>query len=174
MARKYVWGSALAIGLLASASAMAASAAATSKSTAQPGTTIVDSKGTVLGNLYGYTWLRQINGTWYAVESGLNRDGLCSYQPNSQRLFYTSSNCQGTAYMDGSQMPLVANIVTTGGNCQLTTATISYPAAPIQSIPIGSFTNDGGTTCYVWGGILYDVGLLATQTVTVVPPLSVQ
>jgi hypothetical protein len=175
--RKRVLASAVAIGLLASVSAMAANP---NKSTAQPGTTIVDANGTLIGNIYGESVrgdpiYRQINGTWYAIFPAPRREGLNAYPASSlDYIYYTSSNCTGVAYLGAFQFPPIAYLTTNAGGNGVTTASITYPATPWQTLEISSVLYGASNTCTALTPGPIAVGVVATQTLTVVPPLSLQ
>ena len=101
MKKYHLVSAALAIGLLGSASVMAAPPDKT-----PAGTQVVDSTGAVLGNLaVGQSLIeRQINGAWYAVYTAI-RDGLFVAPANFVVIYYTSTNCTGTAYLDARFLP---------------------------------------------------------------------
>jgi hypothetical protein len=196
MTKRLLVHAALMLGLLAPVSTMAASASA-SKTTAPPGTQIVDSKGTVIGNFIGYSdnstvapqnangsdasvVSRQISGgPWVAFEvvtptgSGGNGWGLNTIAQNQLDLFYTSTNCTGTPYMQAQSIPVIGYPVTASGGISAS-ATIYYAAPPYQLVPMGSFTQGSqGGACNSTAQQVY-AGLAATANVSFVPPFSLQ
>ena len=172
MKKHLLVSSALAIGLLGSASVMAA---APDKTPA--GTEVVDSTGAVLANLaVGQSLIeRQINGVWYAVYTAI-RDGLFVATSNLPTIYYTSTNCTGTGYLDARFLPPIAYLTNPdfpNGGGPVNSATLNYPAAPFQALPISSFSNGNG--CQLLSPpTTMSVGLVITTTLTVAPPLSVR
>jgi hypothetical protein len=165
--------------MLASASAMAAS-----PTTSKTGAQVVDSKGAVVGNLVSQFQgaeavgskpvTRQINGVWMLLVGAVYRTGLAT-GGNIGPLYYTSSNCTGTSYLDASQVAPLAFLydpANPNGASGDTTATIYYPTTLYQSLTIASTQFLGGPCSPISQQL--DVGKAATTTLTVVPPLSIQ
>src|SRR5947209_7849312 len=77
-----------------------------------PGTQVVDSKGTVVGNLLTHgTVIRQITpGLWVAFE--LQSVGLFGSGPRFR--YYPSIDCSGTAYLLTYAVPVRGDIATAG------------------------------------------------------------
>ena len=174
MKKHLLVSAAVAIGLLGSASVMAAAPDKT-----PPGTEVVDSRGAVVGNLavgQGLTE-RQINGVWYAFFLA-SRDGLFVFPTNALTIYYTSTNCTGTAYLDARSLPPIVFLTNPNfpdGGGPVNSATMDYPAAPFQALPISSFSNGNGNSCQLLSPpTTMTVGLVTTTTLTVVPPLSVR
>ncbi len=139
-----------------------------------PGTQVVDSRGTVVGNLLvGGEVTRKINGIWISF-SGPIRDGIVTELLSNINFYYTSSNCTGTAYLDATLLPIPGYPV--GQETVSKTVTIYYPAPPYQSLPISSRAVVGvPNNCQTFAQpFMDDVGVVATTPLTVVPPLSVQ
>ena len=144
------------------------------------GTEVVDATGAVVGNLVsqlstGQSLIeRQINGVWYTVFTA-SRDGLIVFPPNVLPIYYTSTNCTGTAYLDARPLPpivFLANSNFPNGGGPVNSATMDYPAAPFQALPISSSLDISGT-CRLLSTTM-SVGFFTPTTLTVVPPLSVR
>jgi hypothetical protein len=187
------WLLALSFALLSSTAMAQLSPTATAQrpTSGPPGTQVVDAAGNVVGNLVHQetivttdllppplplpgTVLRQINGVWVRLLDGVTRDGL--YTTAGPTLYYMSTDCTGTAYMSAETIPILGWLVANPlYNPRATTATIYYPALPFRSLQMASVVVGAGG-CQV-GGVSGDpiyVGLVATTTLTVVPPLSVR
>jgi hypothetical protein len=133
-----------------------------------PSGQIVDSKCTIVGTLlFQNTVARTINGTVYMI-SGVVRPGLLADAVSQISLYFTSSNCTGTTYLDATQLPSVAYMTVPNGEGTLaTTVTINYPGAP-QLVSVGSTSFGGVCTPQSFS---LDLGAVQTTTLTVVPPL---
>jgi hypothetical protein len=139
-----------------------------------PGTQVVDSKGTVVGNLFsGASVIRQINRVWVEFQ-GVIRDGIEPESQNNIQFIYTSSNCSGTPYLDATSIPISGYAI---GSAPISkTVNIYYPAPPYQSLLISSRTTPPGSpnNCQTIPPEMVDVGAVASASLTVVPPLSVR
>jgi hypothetical protein len=164
---------ALATSLLTSVSAMADS---DSSKKASPGTQVVDAIGKVVGNLFGYNVQFQINNTWYDLIAGVSRHGIITVPEQSISFVYASRDCSGTAYIGLNQLPFSAFAINPANPASdgevVPTVTLYYPASPFQVLTISSFLF-GNNGCRLTNEQL-DVGVAATKSLTVVPPLSVQ
>lgn len=204
MKRQNLWGSALALALIASTSAMAGSTPTTTKAAPAPGTQVVDSKGTIIGNYMPYFpndgffslgiqnsgFTRQIGGVWMAVmgypNPSLFDNGFWTAPLNGVPFEYTTANCTGTKYLAADGLYPMAYATNPSDPTQpafgAPSTTIYYPATPFIELAYNSYQqgNLSGLAGPPTNGVCVTSsgqirsGAAASTTLTVVPPLSIQ
>lgn len=139
------------------------------------GTQVVDRNDKVVANILAQgQYILEIKGNWVTF-TGLLRDGLSPFPP--AQIYYTSSNCSGTAYLGARTLPVSAYLVGMAGSETVSNkATLYYPAPPYQSLPISSVVVQAPTSnCEkISPQLMIDVGVAKTMPLTVAPPLSVR
>jgi hypothetical protein len=102
------------------------------------GTKIVDSRGTVVGNVFALEYaLRLVDNEW--VQFNLVDYGVVQNLNNV--VFFSTSDCSGQAYMEAGSFPHIGYILglgPPGPNGTFSTGTLYFPASPFGFVSVGS------------------------------------
>jgi hypothetical protein len=166
------WGVIAALSLFGALAATADAAADSNNfNKSPPGTLVVDSRGSVLGNLNGANCVdRRVTDKWVGFCS-FETQGFTGFNSSTQIPFlYMSSDCTDQQYLDAENVPVNGWLVS--GPNPASSATLYYPGTLVLT-EVGSENNNG--TCLMFGSPFHTyVGPAESVTLNFVPPFSVQ
>ncbi|HEY2245270.1 MAG TPA: hypothetical protein VGH47_13815 [Xanthobacteraceae bacterium] len=150
MKRKYLVGSALAIGLLASVSAMAANTAPMNGK-ATPPTKIVDAQGTLVGYVQAGTLLVLLNNTWVYLGNSFTSAGITPVIGAAGppwNTYYQSTDCSGNVgYMDVSTLPGIGFLIG-DPSAPVNSGGVIFPSPNAALTAVNSYRQSGAPYCY--------------------------
>ena len=144
---------ALALGLLSSVSALAASSNYFHTRAPAPPSTITDSRGAYVASLLGTNDLaRLVKGTWVQIANPFQPEaGFWLHPTNQLYPRYTSSDCSGTAYITAPFTPRIGYLASQTGGVWGTSGTLYYAGDPVAFISVQSERQPDGS-CATFNG----------------------